>query len=152
MYICQSAVGTKYRSALYTSTVHFCKVCDQDWSSEIAFRSDDVPALIFENRKKFPQATRVAQGPRIDFLPQETKYSLQFLIRVQPFAAASSLRCFSRLNTFVPSVFGALRNVSWRCCYWTRSGCNYVTALLSLTIDTRVGKEMFALLSIKAER
>lgn len=61
---------------------------------------------------------------------QNIRFNFLFACSLLP----QHLRCFSRLNMFVPSVFGALRNVSWRCCCWTRSGCNYVTVLLSLTI------------------
>lgn len=82
---------------------------------------------------KFSGDARVAQGARIDFLRRETKYSSI------SYSRATFCRSIQSPLFLSPSEYVCIRSkrVSRRCCYWTRSGCNYVTVLLSLTIDTR---------------
>jgi len=159
IYICRSVIGTKYLSALYTSTGAFLQSLRSrpKFGYRVSLRwrpwrdSRELhPQKVFP---KFSSDASYGRDPKSIFYIGKQNIRFKFLIiliRLQLFSPQSLFY----LNICI-ELFEALQNVSWRywCCYyWTQNGCNYVSSIVIATaVDTRVGKEMFSLLSAEAE-
>jgi len=159
IYICRSVIGTKYLSALYTSTGAFLQSLRSrpKFGYRVSLRwrpwrdSRELhPQKVF---LKFSSDASYGRDPKSIFYIGKQNIRFKFLIiliRLQLFSPQSLFY----LNICI-ELFEALQNVSWRywCCYyWTQNGCNYVSSIVIATaVDTRVGKEMFSLLSAEAE-